>query len=322
MYSIIPEVCNAIWEVLQPTYLTCPEEEEKWLKIADDFYNIWNFPNCIGAIDGKHCRIKAPPHTGSAFHNYKGYFSLVLMAAVDAHYRFIWVDIGDYGMCDLHASNTFIIYMLLSFICRFIKRFWNLVEYCYEPGFREQHNVSTTARLLPNSNDVIVPFSLVGDEGFPLKRYLMRPFARRNLQSNVQRVFNYRLSRARRVVENAFGILVGRWRILHNPVGLKLSTAEAIVQAVTCLHNYIITTNENQNYYLHDAFIDHEGPNGEVRLGAWRNMQVENGFMNHLGRVGANMGAVAAVRQRESLANYFVSETGSIPWQWDQILYN
>lgn len=98
LYSIIPEVCNAIWEVLQPTYLTHPQEEEGWFKIADDFCNIWNFPNCIGAIDGKHCRIKSPPNTGSAFHNYKDYFSLVLMGIVDAHYRFIWVDIGDYGM--------------------------------------------------------------------------------------------------------------------------------------------------------------------------------------------------------------------------------
>lgn len=97
VYNIIPEVCNAIWEVLQETYLRYPQEEKEWLKIADEFNNMWDFPNCIGAIDGKHCRIQAPSNSHSAFHNYKGFFSLILMAIVDAHYRFIWVDIGDYG---------------------------------------------------------------------------------------------------------------------------------------------------------------------------------------------------------------------------------
>lgn len=81
---------------------------------------------------------------------------------------------------------------------------------------------------LPNINCPL-PFALVGDEGFPLKTYLMRPYAKRNLQNNAQKIFNYRLSRARRVVENAFGIHVARWRILEQPLALKLSTAEKIV---------------------------------------------------------------------------------------------
>lgn len=97
MYKIIPEVCEALWEVLQLNYMKCPSTEDEWLKIALDFQKKWNFPNCIGAIDGKHCKIKAPPKSGTTFHNYKGYFSLVLMAIVDANYRFIWVDIGDFG---------------------------------------------------------------------------------------------------------------------------------------------------------------------------------------------------------------------------------
>lgn len=48
-------------------------------------------------MDGKHVKIKCPPKTGSAFFNYKHYFSLILMASVDADGLFLAVDVGDYG---------------------------------------------------------------------------------------------------------------------------------------------------------------------------------------------------------------------------------
>jgi len=127
-------------------------------------------------------------------------------------------------------------------------------------------------RPLPNT-DIVVPFSIVGDEGFPLKSYLMRPYARRNLQGNEQRIFNYRLSRARRIVENAFGILAARWKILKKPISVKLQTTETILQAITCLHNYIITTGFNDNCYLHEGITDRESPNGELIEENWRNVR-------------------------------------------------
>lgn len=67
--------------------------EEMWKHIADDFYTIQNFPNCLGAIDGKHIIIQAPPNSGSLYFNYKKTFS-VLLALVDAHYNFIAIDIA------------------------------------------------------------------------------------------------------------------------------------------------------------------------------------------------------------------------------------
>lgn len=62
-----------------------------------DYYVKWNYPNCFGAIDGKHVRVRCPPNAGSAFFNYKDFHSVVLLAIVDANLKFIAVDVGSYG---------------------------------------------------------------------------------------------------------------------------------------------------------------------------------------------------------------------------------
>ncbi|XP_031351048.1 uncharacterized protein LOC116176561 [Photinus pyralis] len=72
---------------------------------------------------------------------------------------------------------------------------------------------------LPGSN-VPVPFYLVGDEAFPLRPNLMRPYSkqRNGPMDQTELIFNYRLSRCRRIIENTFGILVSRFRIFHRVI--------------------------------------------------------------------------------------------------------
>lgn len=95
--KIFNETCQAIWLALKDSFVSSPETEEEWRKIEQQFETVWNFPNCIGAIDGKHIRITAPAKSGSKFYNYKKFSSIVLLAVVDASYRFTLVDVGGYG---------------------------------------------------------------------------------------------------------------------------------------------------------------------------------------------------------------------------------
>ena len=96
IHDVVVETCEAIWERLKDEVMSQPTTQH-WERIEEGFRILCHFPGCIGALDGKHIRIKAPSNTASLFHNYKTFFSTVLLALVDANYRFIYVDIGEYG---------------------------------------------------------------------------------------------------------------------------------------------------------------------------------------------------------------------------------
>ena len=146
--QIISETCKAIYEVLSPIYLRSPTSAEEWLSIAKAFEEQWNLPHVVGAIDGKHIRIQCPAEYGTLFHNYKGYFSIVLLAVCDASYCFTMLDIRQYG------SSTDSGVLARSEIG---KRF--------DAG---KMNLPIPTSLEGCSFDPL-PYFLVGDEIFPLK---------------------------------------------------------------------------------------------------------------------------------------------------------
>ena len=124
--------------------------------------------HCIGAIDGKHVAIECPKNSGSLYYNYKGFFSIVLMAVCDARYCFTLVNVGDF-----ESNNDSGI----------------LAKSSMGKRFEEQKmNVPNAKSLLGYAEDNL-PFFLVGDEIFPLKTWLMRPYPG-NLSLG-QKIFNY-----------------------------------------------------------------------------------------------------------------------------------
>uniref|UniRef100_A0A9J8CCY8 DDE Tnp4 domain-containing protein n=1 Tax=Cyprinus carpio carpio TaxID=630221 RepID=A0A9J8CCY8_CYPCA len=94
--SSVHMTCSAIEKRMMSIHIP-PPIEDQWKAIASKFWDKWKFPNCLGAIDGKHITIKAPPNSGSLFFNYKKTFSIVLLALVYADYRFTYIQVGDFG---------------------------------------------------------------------------------------------------------------------------------------------------------------------------------------------------------------------------------
>ena len=94
IFKFVLQVCTAILKEFQEEYLVCPTDPEDWKKTEGRFRNRWNVPHAVGTLDGKHIAIKK---SGSEYFNYKGYFSLVLLALVDADYKFLWVNVGASG---------------------------------------------------------------------------------------------------------------------------------------------------------------------------------------------------------------------------------
>jgi hypothetical protein len=136
----------------------------------------------------------------------------------------------------------------------------------------------------------------VTDEAFPLKAYIMKPYAHRGL-TQTERIFNYRLSRARRLVENAFGILAARFRVFRSPMAIQPNRAKKIVLAAVVLHNFL---HERGHSVRGTTMPDNiEAPPGTTDF---KPCQHKHGLK--------------AKYVRNNFADYFISQ-GQVDWQWD-----
>ncbi|KAJ8883811.1 hypothetical protein PR048_015666 [Dryococelus australis] len=143
--QISPETCEAIWSAPQPHLMPVPDEGQ-WKGIARRYYELWNVPNCIGSVDGKHIRIRSYDHSGSNNFNCLHYFSTVLMASADADALFVTIDLGRWLATD-------------------------------------SLNISAPALLPGDEKGTPFQYYFCGDEAFPLRDNVMRPYSRRILNN-------------------------------------------------------------------------------------------------------------------------------------------
>lgn len=299
--QFIPVVCKAIYETLKPDYLAIPDTEEEWLELCKKTNDRWQFPNSFAAADGKHIGLFHPHGSGSEFYNYKGFYSLVLLALVDYDYKFLYIDVGCQGRISdggvfrnstlFHALENDTLNLPQPSTLQFPE------EWIYDfetPG---------------------VPFMLVGDDAFTLTKYCMKPFPQRNLTDR-KRIFNYRLSRFRRVTENAFGIMCCRFRLFLNRCSLVPENAVYATLAAIVLHNMLRT--KSAESYTPSNFIDEETETGIVP-GEWRN-EINRDVLQPLPQIrNYNHSKKDAESVRNYLADYFYGP-GQVEWQWKTLL--
>lgn len=207
------------------------------------------------------------------------------MAAADADYKFVLVDIGALG----HNSDGGIFRN-----CKFGKAIIDKAEDIQFPG----------PKNLPNTN-ILADYVFLGDEAFPLRTNLLRPYPGRSCGNlpNEQEMFNKNLSRSRRVVENAFGILANRFRIYRKPIIASKETVLNIIKSTVCLHNFL--RERTSSRYIQPDLIDREGADGTVVPGLWRGENHEG--LRSLGRMGSNRASMDAIEVRRLYTHYFTN---------------
>lgn len=189
------------------------------------------------------------------------------MAVADANLCFVAIDVGAYGK---EGDST-------------VFRNSPLGRKLYS----NQLNLPAP-RCLPNTDSEPQPFVFVGDEAFKIHTNLLRPFPFRQLDPR-RRVFNYRLSRCRRSVECAFGVLANKWRVFHTPILVQPDFTDDIIKACCILHNFV-RRRDGINYEETETH-----PFAEV-----------TNFGPSIREQGSNV--------REFFADYFL-EAGAIPFQ-------
>ena len=195
---------------------------------------------------------------------------------VNADYRFVFIDVGSNGRVNDGAV------------------------------FRNSTLNSAMENNLLNWPDNSV---IIGDDAFPLRNNLLKPYSKANLTLK-QKIFNYRLSRARRVSENAFGILAQRFRVFGRPVELKVSTIDLVIRSAYYLHNWLRMTSSN---YISMGCVDYEDlDTGTFHEGQWR--AERNVGLAPVRNIASNNYSTSAANLRDQYADYF-SGAGSVPWQ-------
>ncbi|XP_068240264.1 uncharacterized protein [Palaemon carinicauda] len=193
----------------------CPKTSEEWKTVAEVFTNKWNYHNFVGALDRKHVPIKKTKKGGSLYHNYKKFPNIIIMAVVDAKYKFMYVDVGAEGgavdggtwsKCIHHAIEQ--------------KRV----------GFPEDST-------LPN-DDIPIPIHIISEYDFALKTRLMKLYSPTS-QAHHEKIYSYRVSHARGVVKNTFSSLKRRLRIFGTSIQQEPKVLQQITTCGCILHNLI-----------------------------------------------------------------------------------
>ena len=209
---IVHETCITIVKKLLPVYIQFPEGNAL-SEVMDGFKQTLDVPQCAGSIDGSHVPVTPPSMNHTDYYNRKGWYSMLVQAVVDHEFLFRNLCIGWPG--SVHDARVL----------------------ANSSVFKK---ISNGQLLVGNSAQVqgrpLRPF-IIGGSAYPLLLWLIKPFSFSSSLSSDQKLFNYRISRARVVVEIAFGRLKAQWRRLSKQINMNIDSAPHIIAACCVLHN-------------------------------------------------------------------------------------
>lgn len=226
-------------------------------------------------MDAKHIRIIQPAKSGSTYLNYKKFYSMVLFALVNSNYEFIFVDIGKNGR--------------------------TLEEGVFE--YTQFYNKLLAGKLnFPDRDDTKhnLNYVFAGDERFCLHEHLLTPYLQKEID-NTKRIYNYRLSHTRNVVENTFGVITSRFQILRRPINMKPENICYVILAICSIHNYL---RRKSDTYFTPTTVDRENESGIIVEGDWRQ---NNTQLLGLQQVAKRNATAAAKQSRDEYKRYFNS---------------
>lgn len=213
---------------------------------------------------------------------------MILLGLVNANYQFMLVDFGTKGRISdgsVLQNTTF-----------------------FEKLINEELSIPCADNIGGSSKQF--PYVFVCDGAFALRTDMLKPFRQSQLDSREKKIFNYRLSRARRIVENAFGILASRFRVFHTQINVEPKNIEKIVMASCALHNFLIE-NSPTSYAPQKCFYQEDIENESVTTHGYN---VKNSNIHNLDRRNPGNIANTAKEVRENFMNYFCNK-GIVPWQ-------
>lgn len=222
--KIVRKVCTAIWTE-RKTICRIEPSTLQWVEIANDFLRTTDFPNCLGALDGIHMKIEKPDQNSSKYYGYKNYYSIVLLAACDADYKFTNINV----IPSLKYNNEKIVENS-KFHKDLLSKNLNIPP------------VYSFARLKPKP----MPYVFAAGKNFRLCENVLRPYSGKFLNIK-QKIFNHKLEKPFQYINRTFDVLTNKWRIFQYPLKIDVDFAVDLVKACCVVHNFI---GEREGYFF------------------------------------------------------------------------
>ncbi|XP_054081673.1 putative nuclease HARBI1 [Zeugodacus cucurbitae] len=225
-FKTIKAICCLNGEISWPTVTEQQQIMERFQTIRAN-----SFPFVIGCMDGIHFKINTPKHDAISNYDSKGVHSMIMQAICDSKLRFLDVFIGFPGSC--HDGNV-----------------WKS-----SPIFK-----GITSGEVPIAGGGII----LADSAYPLSKYLIVPFRDNGRLTTDDRKFNHYLSSTRVLIEQAFGVLRQKFKILNHIDVISLKRVSKVMLSSAILHNFIINNDEDSNIVESNGIIPNTNDDPET----------------------------------------------------------